>query len=129
MTFPTTRLRRLRGTNTLRRMIQETRVSTSDLVFPIFVTHGQNIRTEVPSMPGIYQISLDHLSKEIREIALLGIEAVLLFGIPKTKDSVGTESYKDDGTVQNAVRLIKGEAPDLAVITDCLLYTSPSPRD
>lgn len=88
---------------------------------PIFVAHGDNIKAEISSMPGVYNLSLDRLDAEIEEIVSLGIQAVLLFGIPATKDSVGTGAYADDGIVQQATRRIKALAPDLVVIADTCL--------
>ena len=102
-------------------MTRETRLSVSDLIYPIFVTHGRNVRVEIAPMPGIYQLSLDHLLSEIAEVVELGIPAVLLFGIPEMKDAVGTEAYESNGIVQEAIRVIKQAVPDLLVITDVCL--------
>ena len=119
--FPTVRLRRLRRTPALRSLARETRVSVDDLVYPLFVTHGRGVRAEVDSMPDVYQLSVDNLVPEIDEVAALGIGAVLLFGIPESKDALGTGAYEADGVVQEAVRAIKHAAPDLLVIADACL--------
>ena len=119
--FPRARLRRLRQMPALRDMVQETRLSVSDLVYPLFVTHGRNVRAEIDPMPDTYQLSLDHLISEIGGIAELGIPAVLLFGIPETKNAEGTEAYEPSGIVQEAIRVIKQTAPELLVITDVCL--------
>ena len=102
-------------------MARETRLSVGDLVFPIFVTHGRNVRSEIEPMPGMYQLSLDHLIAEIGAVAELGIPAVLLFGIPERKDAAGTEAYQASGIVQEAIRVVKQTAPDLIVIPDLCL--------
>ena len=119
--FPRVRLRRLRQTPALRAMVQETRVSVSDLIYPMFVTDGRDVRAEVESMPDIYQLSLDHLVDEIGAVVGLGIKAVLLFGIPEKKDPLGKEAYKPNGIVQEAIRVIKQTAPELLVIADLCL--------
>ena len=119
--FPKVRLRRLRQLPALRRMATETRLSVSELIYPLFVTHGRNVRAEIDPMPGMYQLSLDHLISEIGDIADLGIPAVLLFGIPEKKDALGAEAYESSGIVQEAIRVIKQAAPDLMVITDVCL--------
>ena len=119
--FPITRLRRLREHEGLRRMMSETTLSPDDFVYPIFVTHGRDLRNEVAPMPGIFQLSLDHLIQEVGEVADLGIPAVLLFGIPAEKDAEGTEAYEPGGIVQEAIRVIKQTTPDLLVVTDVCL--------
>ena len=119
--FPNVRLRRLRGSPALRGMVQETRLSVSDLIYPLFVTHGRDVQTEIDPMPGMYQLSLDRLISEVGTVAGLSIPAVLLFGIPETKDAVGTEAYESNGIVQEAIRVVKQTAPDLLVITDVCL--------
>ncbi len=119
--FPTTRLRRLRQNPALRRMVEETRISASDLIYPLFVTHGRDTRSEIPPMPGIYQLSLDHLIHEVGEAAQLGIESVLLFGIPAHKDARGSEAYDPGGIVQEAIGVINQAAPEMTVITDVCL--------
>jgi len=124
--FPVTRCRRLRRTETLRRMVRETSLSVADLIYPLFVAPGQKVKEEIPSMPGNYRWSVDLLPAEVEEVASLGIPAVLLFGIPEGKDEVGSHAYADDGIVQRAVRRIKESVPGLVVITDVCLceYTS-----
>ncbi|MDO9556399.1 MAG: porphobilinogen synthase [Coriobacteriia bacterium] len=126
MEFPTYRPRRLRRTETLRTMVRETRLDASDLIYPLFVMFGEGIRREVPSMPGVLNISLDQLPAEIDELKALGIPAVILFGIPDHKDEAGTGAYAEDGVVQEAVRAIKAHDPDFYVITDVCMceYTS-----
>ena len=119
--FPRVRLRRLREQPSVRRLLQETRLSVSDFIYPMFVTHGRGVRREIESMPGIHQLSLDSLMPEIGEVADLGIPGVLLFGIPSTKDALGGEAYAPNGIVQEAVRVIKQTAPELMVITDVCL--------
>lgn len=105
----------------LREMVQETRLSARDFVYPLFVTHGRNVQQEIAPMPGIYQLSLDRLLLEIATVVDLGIPAVLLFGIPRSKDAEGTEAYDANGIIQEAVRVIKQAAPELLVITDVCL--------
>ncbi|MDY6917288.1 MAG: porphobilinogen synthase [Chloroflexota bacterium] len=124
--FPQLRLRRLRYNATLRQLVRETSLSVDDLVFPLFVTHGRGVKNGVGSMPGIYQYSVDLLSREVQDIAALAIPAVILFGIPEHKDELGTSGYQTHGVVQQAIRSIKEVAPDLLVISDVCLceYTS-----
>jgi porphobilinogen synthase len=124
--FPTTRPRRLRRTDNLRRLVRETSLSPNDFIYPLFVVHGQKVRQEIPSMPDNYHLSPDMLAEEVEEIQRLGIPGVLLFGLPATKDPIGSEGYAEDGIVQEAVRAIKRVAPELLVITDVCLceYTS-----
>lgn len=121
MGFPVHRLRRLRRTPQLREMVQETRISVTDLIYPLFVVHGNDVRREVSSMPGVYQLSVDEVVEISKEVQDLGIPAVLLFGIPERKDPQGSEAYDDQGIVQQAVRAIKAACPDLVVITDVCL--------
>ncbi|MBI4197046.1 MAG: porphobilinogen synthase [Deltaproteobacteria bacterium] len=121
MGFPTTRLRRLRASETLRRMIRETRLLPDQLIQPFFVVHGRDVRKPIRSMPGVYQLSVDTLVKEAKESYKLGIPAILLFGIPKKKDEQASEAYDLDGIVQRAVREIKSKIPGLVVITDVCL--------
>jgi porphobilinogen synthase len=124
--FPALRMRRLRRTDTLRQMVAETRLAPSDFILPYFVTHGSGVRAEVSSMPGVFQLSTDELARDVREVAALGIPAVLLFGLPAVKDEYGSEAYDPDGIVQRAIRTIKDVAPDLVVVGDVCLceYTS-----
>ncbi len=105
----------------VRRMVRETTLSAADFIYPLFVTHGENVRHPIPSMPGIFQFSIDQLAEETAEIAALGIPAVVLFGIPAAKDPIGLENFADDGIVQQAIRAIKAAQPDLIVITDVCL--------
>jgi len=120
------RFRRLRRTEALRRLVRETRLSPEEFVYPLFVVHGSSVRNAIPSMPGQHQLSLDQLPAEAAELRALGIPAVLLFGIPSTKDEQGSGAYAADGIVQQAVRALKQADPDLLVITDVCLceYTS-----
>jgi len=126
MAFPATRLRRLRRTDTLRGLVRETELSPSHLIQPAFVVAGEGVREEVPSMPGIERFSINNLVEEAGEIAAAGIGALMLFGIPATKDEVGSSAYDDEGIVQMAVRALKDAHPDLIVMTDVCLceYTS-----
>jgi len=115
------RPRRLRRTETLRDLVRETTLEPGDFVYPLFVVAGEDMRRPVESMPGIEQLSVDRLSEEAREVAALGIKAVLLFGIPATKDPHGLESFADDGVVQQAIRTLKDAHPDIVVVTDVCL--------
>ena len=119
--YPNTRMRRLRENPGLRHMVEETRLSTSDFIYPLFVTHGRDTRTEIPPMPGIFQLSLDQLIHEVGEAADVGIESVLLFGIPAHKDATGTEAYSSGGIIQEAIGVIKQAVPGMTVITDVCL--------
>ena len=107
-------------------MLRETRLTVDDLIYPLFVKAGKNERTEIPSMPGIYQHSPDTLIPELEEVQSLGIPAVLLFGLPERKDELGSEAYASDGIVQETVRAIRKSFPELVIITDICLcaYTS-----
>jgi porphobilinogen synthase len=122
----THRPRRLRATDKMRRLVQETRLDVHQLIYPLFVSKKVSSRTDIPSMPGVAQLSLSGLKGECQSIAQLGITAVLLFGIPDQKDEGASEAYAENGIVQQAVRTIKEAAPDLVVITDVCLceYTS-----
>ncbi len=119
--FPIYRPRRLRANENLRRLVRETHLSVDDLIYPMFVVHGENIANEISSMPGCYQYSVDRLVNAAKELASLGIPATILFGIPETKDPLGAEAYSEDGIIQQAVRAIKDAVPDLIVITDVCL--------
>jgi porphobilinogen synthase len=112
------RHRRLRQSPGLRRLVAETRLSPADFVYPLFVTHGTGIREEIASMPGQYHISVDQVHREADDLRALGIPAVLLFGLPASKDARGSEAYADDGIVQQAVRAFKAADPEIVVITD-----------
>ena len=124
--FPQRRLRRLRRTEPLRALVRETRVEVGDLIYPLFIVEGNNLKQEIASMPGIFRYSVDLLSQEVEEVVKLGIPAVLLFGIPEHKDEAGSAAYHPEGVVQQAIRAIKESAPELIVITDVCLceYTS-----
>ncbi len=116
--YPLHRPRRLRGHPRLRDLVSETRLGVNDLIYPLFVYHGQNLRREISSMPGQYQLSLDRLGEAVSEVAELNIPAILLFGIPEHKDVRGTAAWRDDGIVQEAIRIARRAAPGLLVITD-----------
>jgi porphobilinogen synthase len=126
MYFPSYRPRRLRKDSNIRRLVAETALSVDDLIYPMFVMPGKNKKIPVKSMPGIYKQSIDNLIKEIREVKKLGIRAILLFGIPKKKDEMGSEGYHEHGIIQEAVREIKKKVKDILVITDVCMceYTS-----
>jgi len=121
MGFPLYRPRRMRRTENLRRMVRETVLTTDDLIMPLFVRPGRKIKKEIPSMPGNYQMSVDTLVKEVKEIEALGIPAVILFGIPKTKDATGSSGCSDRGIVQQAIRAIRKAKSEIVVITDVCL--------
>jgi porphobilinogen synthase len=126
MAFPASRPRRLRRTALIRSMLQETRLSPKDFIYPLFVCPGEGIKKEISSMPGNYHFSVDQVVAECQEVASLGIPAVILFGLPETKDEAGSGGYADDGIVQRAIRAIKAEVRNLLVVTDVCLceYTS-----
>ena len=117
----TIRPRRLRASPGLRRMVRETELNAADFIYPIFVTHGQKVRNPIPSMPGIAQLSVDEAVREAEKTAESGIPALLLFGLPARKDPIGRENFAPDGIVQQAVRAIKRELPEIVVITDVCL--------
>jgi porphobilinogen synthase len=116
--LPGNRPRRLRRTPALRRMMQETRLSPDDFIYPLFIRHGQDVQRPIPSMPGQFQWSVDRVVDEVRSAYDLGIPAVLLFGIPDTKDDCGSENYNPDGIIPRAIRAIKDAVPDMLVISD-----------
>jgi porphobilinogen synthase len=126
MAFPKQRLRRTRRTAGLRGLVRETRLSTEDFIYPIFVTAGEDVRNPVTSMPGVFQLSINHAVTEARRVHGLGIPGVLLFGLPETKDEAGSGAYDPEGIVQLATRAIKDAVPELLVVTDVCLceYTS-----
>jgi porphobilinogen synthase len=126
MPFPSTRMRRMRRTESLRGLVRETELSPSHLIQPLFVVAGEGVRDEVESMPGVERFSISELVAECAETAAAGIGAVLLFGIPSAKDESGSGAYDDEGVVQMAVRALKDAHPELTVITDVCLceYTS-----
>lgn len=115
------RPRRLRANDTIRNMVRENHVRVDDLIYPMFVIYGEKTKHEIPSMPGVYQYSLDLFVEALQEVVDLGIPAILLFGIPESKDAVGTGAYHEHGIVQEAVRVAKKHFPDLYVITDVCL--------
>jgi len=121
MAFPITRPRRLRRTETLRRMVRETRLSPDNLIHPLFVCPGRDVAKPVESMPGVAQLSVDRALAEAREIHAAGVPAIVLFGIPEHKDARGSEAWSDRGVVQRAIAEIKEHLPELAVITDVCL--------
>lgn len=120
------RFRRLRASGALRRMVQETHINKSDLIYPIFVAEGKNIKKPVDSMPGVYQYSVDTLDEVLDATAESGISGLLIFGIPAHKDELASSAYDDSGVTQQAIRYIKGKYPDMIVIADVCLceYTS-----
>ncbi len=118
MYFPNYRPRRLRRNENIRRMVRETHLRVDDLIYPVFSAFGDNIRKEIASMPGIYQQSIENIISEAKEVYALGIPAVILFGIPEEKDAVGSDAYSDSGIIQNTIRALKKELPELLVITD-----------
>lgn len=115
------RPRRLRRTQALRAMVRETQLAPDDFIYPLFVTHGRNVRQPINSMPGVFQLSIDQLAQEAESVLALDIPAVLLFGIPAAKDPVGLENFAAEGIVQQAVRALKSVAPELLVVTDVCL--------
>ena len=117
-TFPSYRPRRMRTNETVRQFIRETELSAKDFIYPLFVKCGTGCKDEIPSMPGVYQVTLDNLMGEIDELRECGVTSVLLFGIPDQKDAVGSSAWDEDGAVQQACRLIRQKAPDMFVITD-----------
>lgn len=120
------RFRRLRASENLRSMVRETRISKSDLIYPMFVVEGENIKYPVESMPNVYQYSLDRMDEILNEVEKSGISGILIFGVPKHKDEYATEAYNDNGITQQAVRYIKKNYPSLIIIADVCLceYTS-----
>jgi len=118
MGFPVQRMRRLRSSEAIRRLVRETVLEPSDFILPLFVRPGEGIRRDIGAMPGNYQLSIDELVKECREAHSLAIGGVILFGIPETKDEVASGAYDDHGIVQEAVRAIKRDVPGLLVVTD-----------
>lgn len=120
------RHRRLRSSSAMRSLVRENHVRKDDLIYPLFVIEAENMKREVPSMPGVYQVSLDLLAEELKEIDALGIKAIMFFGVPKEKDEQGTGAFIEDGMVQEATRIAKRTVPDLLVIADTCLceYTS-----
>lgn len=115
------RHRRLRTTESMRSLVRETHLQKTDLIYPIFVVEGEQIKKEVPSMPGVYHVSLDYLTEEMNELVNLGVRSVIVFGVPAHKDEKGTQAYCETGIVQKAIRQIKEEVPSLTVIADTCL--------
>jgi porphobilinogen synthase len=126
MTFPTTRLKRLRKTQGLRSLVRETRVHTADLIMPMFVVPGRNVTKPIASMPGIYNLSVDTAVEEAKRYQDLGFQSVILFAVPDYKDDIGSASWQDDGIIQQSIRAIKERVPGINVITDLCFceYTS-----
>jgi len=126
MNLQFSRHRRLRTSANMRALVRETHLRKEDLIYPIFVVEGENKRNPVPSMPGVYQLSLDLLKEEMKEVVSLGIKSVILFGVPSEKDELGSEAYHECGIVQRAIKQVKEEYPELVVIADTCLcqYTS-----
>lgn len=120
------RPRRLRSSEGIRKLVRETRLSVEDLIYPLFVVEGEGIKKEIPSMPGVFHLSIDNFLKELEEVQKLKIPGVLLFGIPDHKDEVGSQAYDSNGIIQRALRAAKKEFPDLLLIADVCLceYTS-----
>ena len=119
--FPTRRMRRLRRTPALRRLVQETHLVPSQLVWPLFVTHGDSVRRPVAAMPGVQQVSVDEVVKDAERAARLGLGGIILFGIPAAKDATGSEAYDEQGIVHQAIRAVKRAVPELLVIGDACL--------
>jgi len=126
MGFPKTRMRRLRNNNAMQKLVRETALSVDNLVYPLFICPGNNIKKPIESMKGCFHFSPDMIAGEAAEVAGLGIPAVLLFGVPEKKDDKGTQAWAEDGVVQQAIKVIKNTVPELLVITDVCLcaYTS-----
>ncbi len=118
MFFPEFRARRLRRNDAIRRMVRETFLRPEDMIYPMFSAFGKDIKKEIVSMPGIYQQSIEHIVTEAKEVYELGIPAVILFGIPETKDALGQDAYSDTGIIQETIKAIKAAVPKLLVITD-----------
>jgi porphobilinogen synthase len=121
MLFPDFRARRLRASSNLRRMIQETKLSSDDLILPLFAVEGKSVKKPIESMPGHFQLSCDNIVKTVKQAHDAGILAVILFGIPSKKDPLGTRAYATDGIVQKAIKAIKEKVPEITVITDVCL--------
>src|SRR6478672_10807935 len=121
MSFPVTRLRRMRQTDSLRSLVRETRLTPTSFIYPLFVCPGEGVRKEISSMPGVFNISVDEAVKEAREAHSLGLGGIILFGLPEKKDEVASGAWADDGMVQQAARAIKREVPKLTVVGDVCL--------
>jgi len=118
MPFPTLRMRRLRGSEPMRRLVRETRLDPAQFILPLFVCPGERVRREISAMPGNYQMSVDEVVRECEEVKSLGIGGIILFGLPETKDETASGAYADDGIVQRALRAIKRATPGLLALTD-----------
>ncbi|NNK93739.1 MAG: porphobilinogen synthase [Desulfobacterales bacterium] len=121
MVFPEYRPRRLRRNSSFRSLIRETHLHTSQLVYPLFIMPGKKVRQEVPSMPGVFRLSIDQLASEAKELLALGINSVILFGLPEHKDAMGSGAHAKNGIIQKAIRELKNKSPGLLVITDVCL--------
>ncbi len=121
MVFPEYRPRRLRRNETFRSLIRETQLSASQLIYPLFVMPGKNKREEIPSMPGVFRLSVDQLKNEAEECLQLGVQSVILFGLPEKKDAVGSSAHAKDGIIQRAIKELKNKAPEMMVTTDVCL--------
>lgn len=125
MSFPLTRPRRLRMNANIRNMLEESKLDISDLICPLFVRHGKDEKRPISSMPGQFQMSIDNIIKEVKLIKSLGINSILLFGIPECKDCTGSDNYNPNGIIPNAIRAIKEVAPEMIIVSDmcCCEYT------
>ncbi len=121
MLFPEIRMRRLRSSGTMRRLVRETALSVDNLVYPLFVCPGENVKEPIPSMTDCFHFSPDTIADEALEVEALGIPAVLLFGLPSEKDEIGSQAWAENGAVQQAIKQIKKNSPELLVITDVCL--------
>src|SRR5258707_15353413 len=121
MTFPVTRLRRMRQSDSLRSLVRETRLTPTNFIYPLFGCPGEGVRKEISSMPGVFNISVDEAVKEAKEAKSLGLGGIILFGLPEKKDEAATGAWAEDGIVQRATRAIKKATPDLVVIGDVCL--------
>ena len=119
--FPAMRMRRMRRGAPMRRLVRETTLAPSDFIYPMFIVPGTRSRTEVGSMPGVFQVSADEALREVGEAAELGVSGIILFGLPSAKDAMGSEAYAADGVTQQAVRTIKAAYPEMLVVTDVCL--------
>ena len=121
MGFPSRRLRRLRKNENIRRMVRENKISVDDLIYPMFVVHGEGVKEEINSLPNNYHLSVDCLVEETKKVQDLGIPAILLFGIPQKKDQLASESYNPNGIIQQSVLKLKKQVPEILIITDVCL--------
>ena len=117
-TYPKHRMRRRRNNAAIRKITQETSLSVTDFIYPIFVTYGKGVQDSIEAMPGISRVSIDNLGAEVHKAYDLGIQAILLFGIPESKDSLGSDSYNPNGIIQLAIKEIRQNLPDILIITD-----------